>query len=142
MEGFAIAGEDKKFHLAKVSHLRTGGTDRKPEYDSTTLVLTSPMVKSPVHYRYAWARNPMGNIRLNYRFGNDVMLPTQRSDKWSNADLLKALTGVEAGDQGVLDRGEMRTLTGALVSEDQRRKIAEAKAVLAEEQAAEAAKTK
>ena len=32
----------------------------------------------PIHYRYAWARNPMGNI-VNSR---GVSLPTQRSDDW------------------------------------------------------------
>ena len=92
------------------------------------------MVDKPVHYRYAWGRNPMGDIQRSVRFGNTVMLPTQRSDKWSNADLLKALTGKDAEDPGHLSRGESYALRDALMKEDQRRKLAEAKALLAQEQ--------
>ena len=60
--------------------------------------------------------------------GQDV---DQRSDNWSNADLLKALTGKDAEDPGHLSRGESYALRDALMEEDQRRKLAEAKALLA-----------
>ncbi|MFT5127508.1 MAG: hypothetical protein ACI8W8_001111 [Rhodothermales bacterium] len=79
----------------------------------------------------------MGNIQTK---DGRLPLATQRSDKWSNADLLKALTGKDAKDPGLLDRGESRELSEALVSEDQLRLLAEARALL--EQAQESAKAK
>jgi len=130
MSGFAIAGKDKKFQLAEVTHKVVGKRGRKPQYDRSTIVLKSPLVDKPVHYRYAWGRNPMGDIQRSVRFGNRVMLATQRSDDWTNADLLKALTGEDADDPLELNRGERRTLQRVLAEEDQRRKIAEAKALL------------
>jgi len=134
MSGFAIAGEDMKFQPAEVTHKVVGKSGRNVQYDKTVLVLKSALVDKPVHYRYAWGRNPMGDIQRSVRFGNTVMLPTQRSDKWSNADLLKALTGKDAEDPGHLSRGENYALRDALMKEDHRRKLAEARAVL--EQAA------
>ena len=132
LEGFAIAGEDMKFQPAEVSLKVVGKKGRRVEYDDKAIVLKSPLVPKPVHFRYAWGRNPMGNIRLKVTFGNEVALPTQRSDQWTNADLLKALTGKTAEDPGQLNRGENNALRAVLISEDLRRKIAEAKAVLQE----------
>jgi len=134
MSGFAIAGEDMKFQPAGVTHKVVGKDGRKLQYDKTTLVLSSPLVGKPMHYRYAWGRNPMGDIQRSVRFGNTVMLPTQRSDNWTNGDLLKALTGKDAEDPLVLNRGEKRQLKEALAREDQRRLVAEAEALLKHEQ--------
>lgn len=130
LSGFAIAGEDMKFQPAEVTHKVVGKSGRKLQYDRTVLVLKSPLVAKPVHYRYAWGRNPMGDIQRSVRFGNTVMLPTQRSDQWTNADLLKALTGKDAENPGQLSRGENNQLRAALASEDQRRKVFEATTVL------------
>jgi sialate O-acetylesterase len=130
MSGFAIAGADMKFQPAEVTHKIIGQNGRKVQSDKTTLVLKSPLVEKPVHFRYAWGRNPMGDIQLSVRFGNTVMLPTQRSDDWSNADLLDALTGVEAENPGQLSRGESNALRAALEKEDRRRKLAEANAII------------
>ena len=55
------------------------------------------------------------------------MLPTQRSDTWSNADLLKTLTGKDAEDPGHLSRGEGNALRAALLQADQHRKLVEAR---------------
>lgn len=126
MSGFAIAGEDMKFQPAGVSRKVVG----KGGETGNTLVLKSPLVSKPVHFRYAWGRNPMGDIQRSVRFGNTVMLPTQRSDNWSNGDLLKALTGKDALDPGRLSKGENNALEAALQKEDQRRKLAEARAVV------------
>jgi sialate O-acetylesterase len=110
-----------------------GKKGRSLQYDNTIVVLKSPLVPEPVHYRYAWGRSPMGNIQA--RDGR-VPLATQRSDKWTNADLLKALTGLDAEDPGQLSRGEGNALRNALASEDHRRKIAEAQALLEQEKKA------
>jgi sialate O-acetylesterase len=133
MAGFAIAGEDMKFQPAEVSNMVIGKKGRSLQYDNTIVVLKSPLVPEPVHYRYAWGRSPMGNIQA--RDGR-VPLATQRSDKWTNADLLKALTGLDAEDPGQLSRGEGNALRNALASEDHRRKIAEAQALLEQEKKA------
>jgi sialate O-acetylesterase len=46
LKGFAIAGNDKKFHWASA------------QIDGASILVSSPMVKSPVAVRYAWADNP------------------------------------------------------------------------------------
>ena len=44
------------------------------------LVLTSPHVANPIHFRYAWGRNPMGNVQTTDK--DDLPFATQRSDDW------------------------------------------------------------
>jgi sialate O-acetylesterase len=54
IEGFAIAGDDRRFHPADVTYHQTGEDSRgKPRLDRKRLVLTSPLVPEPVHFRYA-----------------------------------------------------------------------------------------
>ena len=132
MKGFAIAGEDLKFHPAEITHLVTGKDNRgQPRKDLRVLVLSSHMVPKPVHYRYAWARSPMGNLQAH---GNtDVPLATQRSDHWSMKDVYEAVTGKKSRSDGSLERGERRELTEALRAEDVRRRIVEAEALIREQ---------
>jgi sialate O-acetylesterase len=120
MEGFAVAGEDRKFHPATIEYLVTGKDDRgRDKKDNKAIVLSSPMVPNPIHYRYAWGRNPMGNIQAT---GNsDIPLATQRSDEWPLEEAivdaeLKVLEGRQIG-------ATLRTL-------DQERAIKEATTVL------------
>ena len=81
--GFAIAGEDKKYEPARAEPLVTGNDGRgQPLYDRKTLILDSPYVAKPIHFRYAWGRNPMGNLRIANTKGKDIPFPTQRSDNW------------------------------------------------------------
>lgn len=65
--GFAIAGEDRRFHWAEA---RIVGTD--------VVELTSPAVPKPVAVRYAWADNPAANLT------DSVGLPAGpfRTDSW------------------------------------------------------------
>jgi sialate O-acetylesterase len=78
--GFAIAGEDRRFHPADIQWYTDGSVDNRnqPRYQRNVLVLQSPFVPEPAHYRHAWARNPMTNL-VNAR---QVPLATQRSDDW------------------------------------------------------------
>ena len=78
--GFAIAGEDRRFFPADVQYHTEGKSDGKAKatQDRRILVLSSPHVAKPLHYRHAWARNPMTNL-TNAR---QVPLPTLRSDDW------------------------------------------------------------
>jgi sialate O-acetylesterase len=117
IEGFAIAGEDRKFHPATADFLVTGKDDRgRDKKDNKIIVLTSLMVKEPVHYRYAWSRNPMGNLQ-----NQGIPLATQRSDEWPKEEIyvdgeLKVLEGRQIGN-------ELRKL-------DQERALKEADAIL------------
>lgn len=80
--GFAIAGEDRKFHPAEANYLVTGKDDRgKEKKDNKSLILTSIMVPNPIHYRYAWARSPLANLQANRV--TDIPIATQRSDNWA-----------------------------------------------------------
>jgi sialate O-acetylesterase len=129
VEGFAIAGADRRFHPADANFRITGQDGRgRDQYDRTMLILTSPMVSRPVHFRYAWARNPMGNVQAA---GNsDIPLATQRSDDWPVED---TPTGVLGDDPPAPpSRAQWGELRQALRRIDAARRIAEAKAVLEE----------
>lgn len=80
MLGFAIAGNDRRFQPAEAAWLSEPAKNdpKKMQPNHRVLVLSSRHVPEPVHYRYAWARNPMGNI-VN---GRGVPLHAQRSDDW------------------------------------------------------------
>jgi len=81
IEGFAVAGTDRRFQPASVTYVENGKDDRgRVQYDRRQLVLTSPFVPQPIHFRYAWGRNPLANLQA---IGNkDLPFATQRSDSW------------------------------------------------------------
>lgn len=113
--GFAVAGEDRKFHPAKAEHLVTGQNDRgQPQTDKKVLVLSSPMVSRPVHFRYAWARSPLGNLQADRI--TDIPFATQRSDDWP---LENVPLGVHDGETtGKLNRQQKQRLIKALRKQD------------------------
>lgn len=122
LRGFAVAGADRRFFPAEVSWFQAGVDDRKrPVFKRNILVLRSPFVPEPVHYRYAWARNPMANL-VSPRW---IPLPAQRSDDWV---LEETPTRFPGGDE--------RRLRGLLMKEleilDLERRVREAEATLAE----------
>jgi sialate O-acetylesterase len=129
IKGFAIAGNDRAFHPADAQHLETGKDDRgRPQYDRTTLVLTSPMVSEPAAYRYAWARNPMGNLQVSRN--SDIPLATQRSDDWG---LLEAPLGVLGDAEAQWDNRQLRNKVHAALRDiDTRRQYIEAKRFIEE----------
>lgn len=82
IEGFAISGEDRHYQPATATNLITGQDSRgRPQHDQRVLVLSSPHVPEPIHFRYAWGRNPMGNLTPKSNEGGQP-LATQRSDDW------------------------------------------------------------
>ena len=86
IQGFAIAGEDRRFQPADANWL-VKGMDRhnRPQYDRRAVVLTSKHVAKPIHFRYAWGRNPMGNlVRADH---TTVPFATQRSDDWPQEEV-------------------------------------------------------
>lgn len=66
LKGFAVAGEDKKWHWAEAT------------IDGETVVVRSDKLAKPVAVRYAWAHNPPTNLY------NKAGLPAVpfRTDDW------------------------------------------------------------
>lgn len=130
IEGFAIAGEDRRFHPADVAYAEKGKDDRgRVQVDRKRLVLTSPMVPEPVHFRYAWGRNPMGNLQAT---GNrDLPFATQRSDNW---EIWEVPGGVFEAEVALpLSRGDRNKLLQALREQDRARRLDEARRVIESE---------
>ncbi len=126
MNGFAIAGNDRRFYPAEVRWLTEVGKDNTSKTTKSILVLSSPYVLEPTQYRYAWARNPMANI-ANIR---QVILPAQRSDDWLLEETpLKFSTppGMSTKDAGNQARPQ---LVKELEFNDTERRIKEAEATL------------
>ena len=126
MLGFAIAGEAREYHPATAEYFVKGKDDRgRDQLDRKKLVLTSIMVQKPIHYRYAWCRNPLANIQLT---GNkDVPLATQKSDDW----------GLEEAPLSVMDaldptnsRANRGKIINTLRQLDRSRRLTEAQMII------------
>ena len=127
IDGFAISGKDGRFQPAGASHPEDGKDDRgRPRINRKKLVLTSPLVPEPVHYRYAWGRNPLANVQL--LANKDIPLATQRSDSWSMHEIPIGVLGDETPDPK--SRSQQGRILQALRLEDMRRRLAEAEALL------------
>ncbi|MEM6366132.1 MAG: hypothetical protein AAF745_17005, partial [Planctomycetota bacterium] len=127
--GFAIAGEDRMFHPASVDYAEKGKDTRgRIQYDRKHLLLTSPMVPDPVHFRYAWGRNPMANLQAT---GNrDLPFATQRSDDWIMEEVPSGVLPTPVSRP--ISRGDRGKILSALREQDRQRRISEAKQVLSE----------
>ena len=126
LQGFAIAGEDGFFQPAIAQHLETGkDKHNRPQYDRKKIILSSPHVPNPVHFRYAWARNPMGNIMASQAITR-TPLATQRSDSWL---LSSPLTGEDAELESRAKRGKLKKMAKEA---DAQRKLKDAQALVEE----------
>jgi len=130
MLGFAIAGKDRRFYPADVDWFTDASKNNRnqPQYQRDILVLSNRFVPEPVHFRYAWARNPMGNI-VN---GRGVPLAAQRSDDW-----LLEETPVEVAIPENMSPEAARNYVGnqlrkILEHDDLERRLKEAEAAIAE----------
>ncbi|MDP6635434.1 MAG: sialate O-acetylesterase, partial [Phycisphaerae bacterium] len=133
--GFAIAGKDGKFQAAKAEFPVIGKDSRgRPRRDSSRVTLTSPLVPKPIHYRYAWARNPHANL-VSGR--SKLPLATQRSDSWTLSDLYTAYTGKKPTNTiDKLEGNEKGELSKALKAADLQRRLHEARTLLKEHEGA------
>ena len=61
IEGFSIADKSGVFYLANAVPVQT----RDKALQNKQIVVSSPLVSQPVSVRYAWARSPMGNLKVN-----------------------------------------------------------------------------
>jgi len=129
MLGFAIAGEDGRFFPSEVAHGTDGVDNRnRPKTKRNMLVLSSPHVAEPKHYRYAWARNPMANL-VN-RFG--IPIATQRSDDWVLEEMPLKIEAPEGMDERSVGRWLGNQQKKALGEADTLRHFAEAEATVSE----------
>jgi sialate O-acetylesterase len=131
IEGFAIAGEDRRFHPANVRFADKGKDDQgRVEPDRTRLILASSMVPTPVHYRYAWGRNPLANLQAAGH--QDLPFATQRSDTWR---MEQVPAGILPDDfrppfPGALSGNERNKILDALREQDRERRLQEARQTL------------
>ncbi|MBN2130405.1 MAG: hypothetical protein JW741_12955 [Sedimentisphaerales bacterium] len=126
MMGFAIAGKDRRFYPADVQWYTDGSVDNRnqPRYQRDVLVLSSPFVSEPVHYRHAWARNPISNV-VN---GRGIPLATQRSDTWLLEETPEKIdTSGSASSRAIANQ-----IRKMLRLADMERRIKEAEATIAE----------
>jgi sialate O-acetylesterase len=127
IEGFAIAGEDRRFHPADVAYMETAKDEQnRPKFDRKQLLLTSPMVSSPIHFRYAWGRNPLANLQA---VGNkDLPFATQKSDDWKMEQVPKDIL-----DENVplpLARKDSQSIVKALREQDRQRRLQDARQLI------------
>ncbi len=128
IQGFAIAGKDGRFQPAQAQWLDKNAGKGEPNWERSVIVLSSPWVPEPVYFRYAWARNPLENLKSSDNAG--LPFDTQRNDAFSLADMYQIYTGKNTSTEGVLNNAEKRDLIQALKAEDLKRRLAEARMLL------------
>jgi len=144
MLGFAIAGKDRRFYQAETNYATDGVDSRnRPKTIKNVLVLSSPHVPEPRHYRYAWARNPMSNLTNS----KQIPLATQRSDDWLNEEtpLMFPDAAKEENQRALqnLIRKEMQLLeTGRLIKDAEATVAGLKEKFLADQEAWEKSKAK
>ncbi len=90
IQGFAIAGKDGRFQPAKAEWLDKNEGKGTPNWERSVIVLTSPLIPEPCYFRYAWARNPLENLKSTDNAG--LPFDTQRNDTFSLADMYQIYT--------------------------------------------------
>ena len=131
IEGFAIAGKDRRFQPAVAEWLVTGKDQHnRPKHDRRVIVLSSPHVPDPIHFRYAWGRNPMGNLQSADH--NDLPFATQRSDDWRMENVPVKLTGFDDLAPKDFARRANHESQKALRLDDLGRRLKEAQALIDE----------
>jgi len=80
IEGFSIAGSDRHFFPAKAIYVKTQNEKGKLVDDKKRIEVSNLLAVDPVAVRYAWARNPLGNL-IN---ADDRIMPVPlfRTDNW------------------------------------------------------------
>jgi sialate O-acetylesterase len=80
IDGFCIAGSDRHFYPAKAAFVKIKDENGKPVNDRKRIEVMNTLIDSPVEVRYAWARNPLGNLVSSEC--PLIPVPLLRSDKW------------------------------------------------------------
>ena len=61
LEGFSIADKSGIYYMAEAVPVETKDRNAK----NKQILVSSPLVSEPISVRYAWARSPMGNLKVN-----------------------------------------------------------------------------
>ncbi|MCA9010951.1 MAG: hypothetical protein KDB01_14465 [Planctomycetaceae bacterium] len=128
IQGFAIAGKEGRFQPAQAQWLDKNAGKGEPNWERSVIVLSSALVPEPIYFRYAWARNPLENLKSSDNAG--LPLDTQRNDPFTLADMYHIYTGKDTSTPGVLNIGEKRELIQSLKAEDLKRRLDEARTLL------------
>jgi len=121
-KGFSIADESGKFYLGHARFPLTKDVGiwntANKNFDTTKVVVWSPLVKEPVAVRYGWATSPMGNLKV----GGKPWLPLQsfRTDEWDWPES-------EDPAESLVSRGESRRMKREAAERLEYRKMEEAK---------------
>ena len=109
--GFAIAGEDRHFVPANAVLAPVNEDDEENDEvrrHDNKLKIWSPLVKEPVAVRYAWARNPLGNVVNEEHFECVIPIPSFRTDDWDWPETPFRTDGRDAEEKHSDKRDEMR----------------------------------
>jgi sialate O-acetylesterase len=80
MEGFSIAGREQHFFPAKAEYVKIQNEKGKLVNDKSKVEVWNLLCNNPIEVRYAWARNPLGNlVNSDYRI---ISVPQFRTDNW------------------------------------------------------------
>lgn len=80
IEGFSISGDDRHFYPAKAAYVKTQDENGMLVDDKKRIEVRNSMIDNPLEIRYAWARNPLGNL-VNVSMPI-IPVPLFRSDNW------------------------------------------------------------
>lgn len=128
IQGFAIAGKDGRFQPAQAQWHDKNAGKGEPNWERSMIVLSCPSVPNPVYFRYAWARNPLENLKSSDNSG--LPFDTQRNDPFSLADMYHIYTGNNTSKPGILQDNERRELIQILKNEDLKRRLDESRALI------------
>ena len=80
IEGFSISGTNHHFFPAKAAYVIIQNEKGRSIVDKKRIQITNNQIVNPVQVRYAWARNPLGNL---VNADNPIIpVPLFRSDTW------------------------------------------------------------
>ncbi len=120
--GFSIADRSGQFYMAHAAYplVKDAGiwNVAHKNFDTTKIIVWSPLVEKPVAVRYAWAASPMGNLKVGGKPWQP--LPSFRTDDWDWPES-------EEPAESLVDRGKNRAMQEEAAKRLEYRKTEEAK---------------
>ena len=121
-EGFSIAGKPGKFYMAHAAYPLKKDVGiwnvANKNFDTTQIIVWSPLVKEPAAVRYAWATSPMGNLKVNGKPW--LPLHSFRTDGWDWPES-------EDPAESLVDRAKNRAMQKEAAERCEHRKMEEIK---------------
>ena len=127
-EGFAVAAADRRWVPAEAQYVVTGKDNRgRDQYDRKRLEVWSDLVAEPAAVRYAWARNPLGNLVNSQHHERILPVPSFRTDEWDWPEAPFAARGTPEENE---HRQQLNTLRKQADEWTRQRPLQQAKALL------------